>query len=40
MKIALRQIKAGSGSDVWAENLSKGLNKIGAETSLELYPHF
>ena len=37
MKIAIRQVRGGSGIDVWAENLCLGIRKGGHECSLDLY---
>ena len=37
MKIAIRQVRGGSGIDVWAENLCQGIRKGGHECSLDLY---
>jgi glycosyltransferase involved in cell wall biosynthesis len=37
MKVAIRQVRGNSGSDIWAENLCHGLHDSGHECSVNLY---
>ena len=38
MEIAIRQVRGGSGADVWAENLCRGLNQAGHRCNAEFFP--
>jgi glycosyltransferase involved in cell wall biosynthesis len=38
MKVAINQVLGGSGADVWAQNLCKGLQKADVSCSLDLLP--
>ena len=38
MKVAINQVRGGSGADVWAQNLCKGLQKADVSCSLDLLP--
>jgi glycosyltransferase involved in cell wall biosynthesis len=37
MKVAIRQVRGSSGSDIWADNLCRGLNNSGQDCSVDLY---
>jgi glycosyltransferase involved in cell wall biosynthesis len=38
MKIAIKQVRGGSGIDIWAENLCRGINNQGHRCTLDLQP--
>jgi len=38
MKVAINQVRGGSGVDVWAQNLCEGLQKVGVSCNLNLIP--
>lgn len=40
MKVAFKQIRANSGVDIWAENLSNEINRQGVQSSVEYYPRY
>lgn len=40
MKVTFKQIRANSGVDVWAENLSNEVNRQGVQSSVEYYPGY
>jgi glycosyltransferase involved in cell wall biosynthesis len=38
VKITIKQVRGGSGTDVWAENLCRGINSQGYQCTLDLQP--
>jgi hypothetical protein len=38
MKVTFKQIRANSGVDVWAENLSEEVNRQGIPSSVDYFP--